>query len=81
MAHWYEIYEPLGWDILDLRYGGLLIRIRTAEEVLGMYLDGELDTIKELDEPRLPFSGEEGIPTYTNYYNRIVSASRIAPNY
>ena len=81
MAHWYEIYEPIGWDIMDLRYGGLLIRIRTAREVIGMYLDGKLDTIRELDEPRLPFSGEEGIPTYTNYYNRIVSASRIAPSY
>ncbi len=46
-----------------------------------MYLDGKLDTIPELDEPRLPYNGEEGVATYANFYNRIVSASRIAVYY
>ena len=81
MAHWYEIYKPIGWDIIDMRYGALLARIQSAADVVGMYLDGKLDAIQELDEPRLPYNGEEGVATYAGFYNRIVSASRIAVYY
>ena len=77
--HWMMINKALGWDILDLRYGGLLIRIQTAIETLSDYLTGKVDHLEELDEERLSYTGEAGLVKYANFYGEIVSASRIAP--
>lgn len=76
---WKENNKLLGWDIFDMRYGSLLIRLETAVQTLKDYLDGTLSKIEELEEKQLPYNGEEGIPKWTNFYGRIVSAGRIAP--
>ena len=77
---WFIINKALGWDIMDMRYGSLLIRIQTAMEEIQDYLEGKLMCIEELEEERLSFSGEPGLVKYSNFYDRIVSASRIAPH-
>lgn len=75
---WFVINKALGWDIMDMRYGALLIRIQTAMEEIKDYLDGKLKCLEELEEERLSFSGEAGLVKYANFYDRIVSPSRIA---
>lgn len=77
--HWFIINKALGWDILDMRYGSLLIRIQTAMEEIHDYLNGKLKSLEELEEKRLSFSGEPGLVKYSNFYDKIVSGSRIAP--
>lgn len=77
-AIWNRLYKPIGWEIYDMRYGSTLIRIDTAVRALDAYLKGERETLPELEEKQLPFNGENGIPRYTNYYWKIVSAGRIA---
>ncbi len=77
---WFSINKALGWDIMDMRYGSLLIRIQTAVEEIRDYLEGKLKCIEELEEERLSFSGEPGLVKYANFYDKIVSASRIAPH-
>ena len=81
MRCWMQTCKMLGWEILDMRYGSLLTRLETAAERLRQYRTGEADRIEELEEVRLPFNGEPGIPRGrdTNSYGRIVSAGRIAP--
>ena len=79
MKHWFEIYKPLGWDIFDMRYGSLLIRLDSAVREIKAYLSGELETISELDEKRLPYNSEEKFVHYANYYGKLVSAGRIDP--
>ena len=79
MKHWFEIYKPLGWEIFDMRYGSLMIRLDSAAREIKAYLSGELDTLAELDEKRLPYNGEERFVHYANYYGKLVSASRIDP--
>ena len=78
-ALWMSTCKPIGFDIIDMRYGALLARITSAKETLSDYLNGTIDKIEELEQERLPYSGssEEGI--YNNCYGDIVSASRIAP--
>lgn len=49
---WMAACTPFGWERLDLRYGGLLARLDTADLRLRQYLDGLLDEIPELEEPR-----------------------------
>ena len=77
---WFMINKALGWDIMDMRYGSLLIRIQTAMEEINDYLDGKLKCLEELDEERISFTGEPGLVKYANFYGEIVSPSRIAPH-
>lgn len=79
MENWFELYKPLGWDIMDMRYGSLFVRIDSAIEELHMYLDGKLDRLEELEQERLLYGGVEGSIKYLNYFGDIVSPSRIAP--
>ena len=51
---WNKYYKPFGWSALDVRYAGIAARCDTAIERIGAYLDGEIPTLEELDEPRLP---------------------------
>ncbi|MBO4769714.1 MAG: beta-N-acetylhexosaminidase [Clostridia bacterium] len=76
---WFEIYKPFGWDIIDMRYGGLEARIASAAVQLGSYLDGKTENIEELENERLFFNGEAGTLYWCNRYGKIVSPSRIDP--
>lgn len=76
---WFKTNKALGWDIIDMRYGSLLIRIESAIEQLGDYLNGITHCIEELEQERLSFSGRPGLVKYGNFYGYIVSPSRIAP--
>lgn len=78
-AQWFSIYKPFGWEVLDLRYGGLLSRLESAIQRLNDYLDGRIGRIEELEEERLPFDGiqrpQAGIgPGFAYNYHRIASA-------
>ena len=77
---WFRIYKAFGWDIMDLRYGTLVMRITSAIEEVNDYLNGKLERIEELEEERRYFDGKEGPIRYMNGYGRIVSPSRIAPD-
>lgn len=79
MKNWFELYKPLGWDVMDMRYGSLLTRMDSAIEEINMYLDGRLERIEELEQERLLYGGKEGSIRYLNYFGDIVSPSRIAP--
>lgn len=50
---WMTYNKPFGWEVLDIRYGGLGARIDTAKYRIQAYLDGEIDSIGELEEERL----------------------------
>lgn len=77
-AQWFKTYKPFGWEVLDIRYGGLMARIASARARLIDYMDGRIETIEELDEERLYFDGTirtaDSVLCRCNQYNRIVSA-------
>ncbi len=77
MKNWFELYKPFGWDIFDLRYGGLLARISSTIYEINEYLEGRFERIEELEEKRLPFDGKEGPIRYMNLWERIASPSKI----
>lgn len=79
---WLSLHQPFGWEVMDLRYGALLMRIDTARLRLEDYLTGRLDSVPELERERLPWQGREGVADLVcNSYDRIVSASRLAYSY
>lgn len=75
-AHFFTEYKPVGWEVLDIRYGGAIMRLDTAKARLDDYLSGKIDHIEELEEQRLSFSGTGRLRQGLNYLD-ICSASRV----
>ena len=78
--HYYHQPNAIGgFDVQDIRLGGLMARIQTAREVVLDYLNGEIDRIEELEQERLPFVSE-GSKSKNIYYNswlRMVTANKL----
>ena len=47
---WYTDNKPHGFDVQELRLGGLLLRIKSCRNRLQQLLDGKIDKIAELEE-------------------------------
>ncbi len=52
---WYRENKPFGFDVQDIRLGGLARRIRSCREDLENYLKGKLKELPELNEEILDF--------------------------
>ena len=61
---WFMNNKGIGWQNLDTRYGGMASRCDTAIMLIKAYLNGEIPTIEELDEPRL-YKGLSGFIHYS----------------
>jgi len=56
---WLSESRPSGFDVQDLRIGGLLQRLRAAQSTVKAYLNGTLTRIEELEAERLYFDCRE----------------------
>ncbi len=57
---WFKERKPHGFDVQDIRLGGLIQRTKSCMRRLKDYLDGKIDKIEELEEKTIDFySGEE----------------------
>lgn len=77
---WFTNNKPFGWEILDIRYGGILSRLETAHWRITQWLEND-ETIAELEETRLPFDGPYPMPEGIigrNLYHGIVSPSKLS---
>ncbi|MBS4207921.1 beta-N-acetylhexosaminidase [Bacillus sp. FJAT-50079] len=77
---WFMMNKPFGWEVIDIRYGGILARIETTQHRLSQWIDGLIDKIEELEEKRLYFEGPYVMPKGTigrNLYHRIVTAGSL----
>lgn len=74
-AQWMQENKPHGFDVQDLRIGGLLLRIRHCRERLQQYVNGDIDRIEELEETILPHRGD-GVPSAApQSYNSWIGAA------
>ena len=60
---WYLENKPHGFDVQDIRLGGLIGRMRSCRDRIAAWSEGRLDRIPELEEELLPFV------THACYYN------------
>lgn len=72
---WLKMHKPFGWEVLDIRYGGLLSRLDTAIHRINDFILGNVDMIDELEQERLYFHDIEGKTHlgWCSYYFRIAS--------
>ena len=88
-AQWHKENKPHGFEVQDSRYGGIMARLTACARRIKAYLDGEIDTLEELDEELLPYAlshnnrhvisgtpGTEGIPSCDGH-NFICSVNRV----
>ena len=75
---WLSTCKPFGWEVVDIRYGGVAARIDSAASRVRDYLDGRTESLEELEAERLYFDGsdheEAGPIGRCNRYRRIVTA-------
>ena len=74
---WYHENKAFGFEIQDIRLGGLSRRVRNSMERLQAYCDGRLDAIEELEERQLDFRGNgeefQKEPLYWNQWSSTIS--------
>ncbi len=57
LAHrrlWLRDYKPQGWEMLACRYGAVSGRLEDVAMTISSYVDGDTDSIPELEEAPLP---------------------------
>lgn len=52
-TRWFIDNKPHGFDVQDIRIGGLIQRLKSCKERLLKFISGEISNIPELDEPVL----------------------------
>lgn len=73
---WLKMNKPFGWEVIDIRYGGLINRLETASDRMNDYISGHIDIIEELEQERLYYA--PGVENSTglgwcSYYYRMAS--------
>lgn len=71
---WYLENKPHGFEVHEIRLGGLMQRTDSCRRRLLDYAKGKISSIPELEEKLLPL-GEEGKSIYQNLYRDMVTAS------
>ena len=69
---WMEYNKAQGWEVHDIRYGGLIARFETAKERITEYLDGRIEQIEELEEARLRLDGNGDADILPRFNNRFL---------
>ncbi|MBP2000020.1 hypothetical protein J2Z69_001039 [Paenibacillus shirakamiensis] len=75
---WFQDFKPFGWEVIDMRYGSILIRLQSTVERMEDYLQENVKSLPELEVERLPFDDEWGFSDGTlgrGTYHQIVSAN------
>ena len=79
-AQWFRESKPFGFEVHEIRIGGLRLRLLSTKERVEAYLNGSVAEIPELMEEILPISEyREGFAVYSglNSWQKIVSSSAI----
>lgn len=69
---WFKENKAIGFETHDIRFGGLIMRIKHCRERIEAYVNGEIPQISELEERLLnPTSKEKGKSIWYNGWHQI----------
>ncbi len=78
---WMNEYKPFGYEILDIRFAGVSVRARSAAHRITEFVNGNIDSIPEVEEEILPYKTNEMLEKELlhGYYlwEKIISAGNI----
>ncbi|MBA2937211.1 beta-N-acetylhexosaminidase [Paenibacillus sp. CGMCC 1.16610] len=76
-TQWLSMFKPFGWEVIDIRYGGVINRLETASFRLLEYVEGRIGRVEELEEERLLYSTTNRFTNkgvgWCSYYYRMAS--------
>lgn len=79
---WFSECRPFGFEVLDIRFGGVGTRLKSALKRIRAYLAGAADRLEELEEPLLLFHEDLEDKNHKlcsgGYWEHIISAGNIA---
>lgn len=71
--------KACGYNSYDLRFGGVLQRMKTCKRRLCDYLEGKIDRIEELEEQLVDYYGgtsfEKRVPVESQYFKSLVTVN------
>ena len=70
---WYIENKPFGFEVQDMRIGGVMRRLLTVKELIEEYLDGKLSALPELDEKLLDYRKDKNQVLRFNDWLKIAS--------
>ena len=87
-TQWYTENKPHGFEVQDIRVGGLICRMRNCRDRLQDYRDGKVDRLIDLEDEllhfvqsdKLPYSGvkvEGMVSRYPTWWNNSVTTSKL----
>ena len=71
-------FKPQGYEIIDLRLGGVLSRLKTTSETLRKYINHEVAEIPMLEETLLPYYYNHDGLLSLDQYKFMASASKFS---
>jgi hypothetical protein len=75
---WYLDNKTYGFEVHDIRLGGLHRRVESCRRRLIDYANGKIDRIAELEEAILPSpKSVEGESAYNNFYRNIATSNAL----
>ena len=69
---WMNDAKPFVYEILDIKIGGVITRLKSTGYRIDNYLNGNVLRLEELEEERLPYF-TKGMDKRENLWNRIIS--------
>jgi len=78
-AQWRLINKDFGLEVFDNRIGGTVFRLEDAAEEILKYVNGERDSLPELEQERLPFhtyGNEKNVPISCFYIKETKTVGR-----
>jgi hypothetical protein len=64
---WYTENKTFGFDVQEIRIGGIITRVDSCKKRLIAYCKGEISEIPELEEELLPLRNDEGLALVGDY--------------
>ena len=71
---WMKDAKPFGYELIDLRLGGVITRLESSRRRLQKYTEGNLEKLEELETERIPYFAE-GEPAIENHWQRAISGA------
>ena len=74
---WFKEYKANGFEVIDIRFSGVIARLKSTALRLNDYLNGNVEQLEELEEERVYYLEEENKIPNCNLWEYIASASNI----
>lgn len=71
---WMSDAKPWGYELMDVKLGGVITRLESTKRRVLNYVDGKIPCLEELEEKRLPYFGDKA-DKRENRWSQIISGS------